>query len=146
MGLEKYLIIFVCMLQAALCAEEEWDNCRFKSGNFKGCPHEGMCIPFGKEWAVRGGEVIRCVGNKKKFYLEAVKGGFCKDNFGGFKGCLYQGLCQPFDFNWKNFEGATLRCTKDENKGYKIVPNLLTELVNRIAEDGNERSCVILKN
>lgn len=40
-----------------------------------GCPHEGMCIPFGKEWAVRGGEVIRCVGNKKKFYLEAVKGG-----------------------------------------------------------------------
>jgi hypothetical protein len=34
-----------------------------------------MCIPFGKEWAVRGGDVIRCVGNKKKFYLEAVKGG-----------------------------------------------------------------------
>ncbi|XP_062574234.1 uncharacterized protein LOC134236072, partial [Saccostrea cucullata] len=115
----KNKLVFICFLGVVSCVE--WDNCTFKSGRFKGCPHDGMCIPFGKEWAVREGKVIRCVGNKDKFYIEIVKGGFCKDYKEGFKGCIYQGLCQPFDFDWKNFEGATLRCTKDKNKGYKII-------------------------
>ena len=40
-----------------------------------GCPHNGKCLPFGKEWTVDGGEVLRCVGDKTHFYLESVMGG-----------------------------------------------------------------------
>ncbi|XP_078335496.1 uncharacterized protein LOC111133914 isoform X2 [Crassostrea virginica] len=109
--------LFVCL---AGLVHNAPDDCRFKSGNYKGCPHNGKCIPFGKEWTVDGGEVLRCVGDKTHFYLESVMGGFCKDNYGGFKGCLYQGLCQPFESSWKDFRGATLKCEEDEKRGYNI--------------------------
>lgn len=42
---------------------------------FWGCPYGGKCIPFGKEWYVENGEVLRCVGNKKHYFLESVTGG-----------------------------------------------------------------------
>ncbi|XP_034338838.2 uncharacterized protein [Magallana gigas] len=119
------------------------DDCRFGSGNFKGCPYRGKCIPFGKKWYVENGEVLRCVyvENKKRYFLESVTGGFCKDR-SGFKGCVYQGMCQEFDSTWKDFRGAELKCKKDEKRGFKIETikagpcrNLKNEYIGCLYED-----------